>query len=148
MNLPVHQLTLPEGITSKEWNRAKESEKDEEVIMKDDAANNYACAIGVVVGGLIGAGVALLFAPQSGRETRKDIKRAARRVKNSTVDLIEDTIDDVNDFIGDLRKKAADIADQGADISDKAKKELIATLEHVQNAIEKRKQKLSEMISP
>jgi len=32
-----------------------------------------------VAGGLIGAGVALLFAPQSGRRTRRDIKHFARK---------------------------------------------------------------------
>lgn len=30
---------------------------------------------GFIVGGLIGAGLALLFAPKSGRETREDIKK-------------------------------------------------------------------------
>ncbi len=113
--------------------------------MNDDTTKKCTCgAIGVVVGGLIGAAVALLYAPQSGRETRKDIKRTARRIKNSTVDLIEDTIDDVNDFVDDLRKKAADIAYQGADLSDKAKQDIMATLEKVQKAIEKKKQQFSE----
>jgi gas vesicle protein len=52
-----------------------------------------------LVGGAIGAAIALLYAPQSGRETRKDIKRTARRVKNEAVDLVEDTIDRVDDFV-------------------------------------------------
>ena len=100
----------------------------------------------ILIGGLIGAAIALLYAPKSGRETKKDIARAARRAKNSTVDLIEDTIDDVNDFVNDLRGKAADIADQGADLSDKAKQEIMATLAQGQKAIEKQKQKVSEAL--
>ena len=100
----------------------------------------------ILIGGLIGAAIALLYAPKSGRETKKDIARAARRAKNSTVDLIEDTIDDVNDFVNDLRGKAADIADQGTDLSDKAKKEIMATLAQGQKAIEKQKQKVSEAL--
>ncbi len=99
-----------------------------------------------LIGGLIGAAIALLYAPKSGRKTRKDIIRAAHRAKNSTTDLIEDTLDDVNDFINDLKEKAADIADQGTDLTDKAKKEIMATLEQGHKAIEKQKQKFSETL--
>ncbi|OPY91633.1 MAG: YtxH-like protein [Syntrophaceae bacterium PtaU1.Bin231] len=99
-----------------------------------------------LLGGLIGAAIALLYAPQSGRETRKDISRAARRAKNATVDLIEDTIDDVDHFIRDLKKRAADILDQGADLSDKTKKEIAATLELGQKALEKQRKRLTEAL--
>jgi gas vesicle protein len=100
----------------------------------------------ILIGGLIGAAIALLYAPKSGRKTRKDIIRAARRAKNSTADLIEDAIDDVNDFINDLKEKASDIAGQGTDLTDKAKKEIMATLEQGQKAIDKQKQKISEAL--
>ena len=100
----------------------------------------------ILIGGLIGAAIALLYAPKSGRKTRKDIIRAARRAKNSTVDLIEDTIDNVDDFMNDLKEKAIDIADQGKDLPDKAKKEIMATLEQGQKVIDKQKQKISEAL--
>lgn len=99
-----------------------------------------------LLGGVLGAALALLYAPKSGAETRKDISRTARRVKNSTVDLIEDAIDDVNDFTSDLRKKASDVIDQGVELSDKAKKEIAATLERGQKKIEKQRKKLSEAL--
>ena len=114
--------------------------------MNDDTTKTCGAIGALLIGGLVGAAIALLYAPKSGRETRKDIKRAARRAKNSTVDFIEDTIDDVNDFVNDLRNKAADIVDQGADLSDKAKKGIIATLEQGQKAIEKQKQKFFEIL--
>jgi gas vesicle protein len=97
-----------------------------------------------LIGGMIGAAIALLYAPQSGRETRKDITRTARRVKNSTVDLIDDTIDEVNDFVCDLKEKAEDIIDQGVDLSDKAKKEIITTLEQGQKTLEKKIHKFTD----
>jgi len=100
----------------------------------------------ILIGGLIGAAIALLYAPNSGRKTRKEIVRTARRVKNSTTDLIEDTIDDVNDIISDLKGKALDIVDQGAGLTDKAKNEIIATLEQGQKIIEKQKQRFSETL--
>ena len=100
----------------------------------------------ILIGGLIGAAIALLYAPKSGRNTRKDIIRAARRAKNSTVDLIEDTIDNVNEIINDLKEKSSEIADQGTDLTDKAKKEIMAILERGQKAIDKQKQKFSEAL--
>ena len=100
----------------------------------------------VLIGGLVGAAVALLFAPKSGYRTRRDIVRTARNVKNSAADLIEDTIDDVHDIIRDLKGKAFDVVDQGTGLTDKAKKEIIATLEQGQKTIEKQKQKFTEAL--
>ncbi|MEK7307738.1 MAG: YtxH domain-containing protein, partial [Nitrospirota bacterium] len=34
-----------------------------------------------LIGGIVGAGLALIFAPQSGKKTRKDISRFTRRVR-------------------------------------------------------------------
>jgi len=42
-----------------------------------------------LVGGLVGAGAALLFAPKSGRELRKDIKDIASNTRDSVVSTIE-----------------------------------------------------------
>ncbi len=100
----------------------------------------------VLIGGMIGASVALLFAPQSGSRTRKDIVRAARRGKNFTVDLIEDTIDEVNDFANDLKKRSGDIYDEGVDLSEKTKKEIVATLEQGQKAIERQRHKFTQAL--
>lgn len=39
-------------------------------------------AVLFITGGLLGAAIALLFAPQSGKKTRRDIRRAGSTVKN------------------------------------------------------------------
>jgi gas vesicle protein len=99
-----------------------------------------------LVGGLIGAGIALLYAPKSGRQTRRDISKAAKRVKRDAVELVEDTIDKVNEFAGDVKDRVSDIIDRGVELSDSAKKEIIKTLEHGQKAIEKQKKRVMEGI--
>lgn len=111
--------------------------------MEDDTAKIGAA---ILIGGMIGAAIALLYAPKSGREIRKEITRAARRGKNSTVDLIEDTIEDVNHLVNDLKKKAVDIVDQGVDLSDRTKNEIVTALEQGQKAIEKQRQKFTEAL--
>ncbi|MBA4349312.1 MAG: hypothetical protein C0415_04905 [Thermodesulfovibrio sp.] len=99
-----------------------------------------------LVGGLIGACIAFLYAPKSGRQTRRDISKAAKRVKRDAVDLVEDTIDKVNEFAGDVKDRVSDIIDKGVELSDSAKKEIIKTLEHGQKAIEKQKKRVMEGI--
>ena len=52
-------------------------------------------AAGLVIGALIGAGVALLFAPQSGEDTRRLIRRKAKRLATDARDRFEDVKDRV-----------------------------------------------------
>ena len=58
--------------------------------------------VGFFIGGLLGAGLALLFAPQSGSDTRRLIRRRARRLAAGAKDKYED----VKDRIRDARHKA------------------------------------------
>jgi len=106
--------------------------------------NNARIGGAFLLGGIIGAAIALLYAPKSGAETRKDISKAARRIKNNTVDLIGDTINDVNEFADGLKERTADIIEHGIDLSDKAKKEIVKALEYGQKTIEKQIKRLSE----
>jgi gas vesicle protein len=99
-----------------------------------------------LIGGFIGAAVALLYAPKSGRETRKDIARTAKKVKKETVHLVEDAIDSINDFAGDVKDKVSDIIDQGKDLSESAKKEILKNLEDGQKIIEKQKKRIIDAL--
>ncbi len=108
----------------------------------DDDAKKIAGAF--LVGGIIGAFVALLYAPKSGRETRQDISKAARRIKKETVDLVDDTIHGINDFASDVKDKVTDIIERGVEVTDHAKEEIIKNFEHGQKVIEKQKKRIIE----
>ena len=45
---------------------------------------------GLVLGAIIGAGVAILTAPQPGRKTRKKIQKVARRAKSQTRNRLDE----------------------------------------------------------
>ena len=45
---------------------------------------------GLVLGAVIGAGVAFLTSPQPGRRTRRRIRRAASRIQGSATDRFDD----------------------------------------------------------
>ncbi len=99
-----------------------------------------------LIGGAIGAAIALLYAPQSGRETRKDIRRTARRVKNEAIDLVEDTIDSVDDFVDETKDRVNELIDRGVELSGAAKKEIVKTFEQGQKALEKQKNRVLETL--
>lgn len=52
---------------------------------KDDRSSSI--MISLLIGGLVGAGIALLLAPQSGRETREKIADLAEDMKDSVTDF-------------------------------------------------------------
>jgi len=51
-----------------------------------------------LLGAAVGAGLALLFAPQSGEETRAQVRRAARRVRRKAREMAETGRDAVGDI--------------------------------------------------
>jgi gas vesicle protein len=112
--------------------------------MKNEDAVKVAAAF--LIGGAIGAAIALLYAPQSGYETRKDIKRTARRIKNEASDLVEDTIEKVDDFVDETKERVSEIISRGVELSGAAKKEIVKTLEQGQKALDKQKSRLLEAI--
>ncbi len=53
----------------------------------------------------IGAGVALLFAPQSGEETRRDLVRRGRRAKRRAQEMAEDVRDKAEESYQEARAR-------------------------------------------
>jgi gas vesicle protein len=59
-------------------------------------------AAGMLLGALVGAGLALLFAPQSGEETRRLLRRRAKKL----ADEATDRFDDIKDRIRHVKRRA------------------------------------------
>ena len=57
----------------------------------------------LLLGIALGAGAALLFAPQSGEETRRGIARSARRAQDAAQDFVEDVSGTVSDKFREVR---------------------------------------------
>jgi gas vesicle protein len=91
------------------------------------------------IGGLLGAGVALLFAPHSGKRTRKDISRFTRDAAHKAKDVIEDATESVEDLVDKISDRLSDLASSQKEITEGAKKKIVHTLDNVHKVIEKQK---------
>ena len=70
-------------------------------------------------GAALGAGLALLFAPRSGAETRLEIQNRARRVRDRAEDAVEDATDRIADTYESARQRVEsriDSARQAVDL--------------------------------
>jgi len=61
---------------------------------------------GLLLGTIIGAGLALLMAPQPGRRTRKRIKRVATNLRENATDRFDELADEVKDKVDEAIRGA------------------------------------------
>lgn len=68
--------------------------------------------VGAFVMGLaLGAGLALLFAPRTGAETRRDLQRRAQRVGDQAQDFVSEVTGSVSETIQSARSRVEDRID-------------------------------------
>jgi gas vesicle protein len=67
---------------------------------------------GFLIGGLIGAAVALLAAPQSGMETRQMLGQKANELKDRASDIADQTMTKANQAVSSVRSQASDMIDK------------------------------------
>jgi gas vesicle protein len=68
-----------------------------------DLERGTSSVVGFMIGAAIGAGIALLLAPDSGRETRRRLKDNARRWSSSMRDGVEEARNRVGEIKEDVR---------------------------------------------
>ena len=74
----------------------KNNKHAQEVEHKDNGANaGSAVVAGLVIGGLAGAGAALLLAPQSGKETREQIQQKTVELRDQAAKKVEGAVSQV-----------------------------------------------------
>lgn len=100
-----------------------------------------AVVLSFFIGGLAGAGLAILMAPSSGKETREKIREWADTAREQSTDLS-----------GVLRQRASGLAEKGKEYLEQKKRILSTAIEAGKEAMEKEKAKLTagtpETITP
>jgi gas vesicle protein len=77
-----------------------------------------------LIGLAIGAGAALLMAPRSGVETRRDIRRRASRVRRAAKQAVTDATDAVTDTFDEARRRVEEKIDTARDAIDLKKRQV------------------------
>jgi gas vesicle protein len=68
-----------------------------------------------LLGLAVGAGVALLFAPRTGEETRRDLQRRAREVGDQAQDLVSELTESVGNTLQEAKDKVESRIDAARD---------------------------------
>ncbi len=102
------------------------------------AKNTGKWALGAALAGVAGYVAGILTAPKSGKETRKDIKDTASRVKSESEKKLKE-------LHSELNKVMAEVKTKGESLSGKAKDELNQGLEKAKVAKEKVREVLSAL---
>jgi gas vesicle protein len=78
----------------------------------------------MLLGLALGAGVALLFAPQSGADTRRLIRKKAMDAKDTVADVMDEVTSTVTDGISRAKEKVEDQIDSARDAVELKKRQI------------------------
>lgn len=100
-----------------------------------------------LVGLAVGAGVALLFAPQPGTATRQAIGRRARDARDRALDVADDVGHQVTDQFGRAREAVTDRVDRARQAVDLKRRQVQRAVEAGRNAAEQAREDLERRIA-
>jgi gas vesicle protein len=89
------------------------------------AQDNNGKLLWFLAGGAIGATIALLYAPQTGRDTRRLIKKRTREGREALLDGSRDLVDKGRDLVDkgrDLYEKGRRVADDAAEMLERGRR--------------------------
>jgi gas vesicle protein len=102
--------------------------------MKDRGEKRH---IGTILSSfLMGTGLGILFAPRSGRRTRKEIERLGRKTKRRVWD---------DDLIEDIAEVTRDNLEKGKEITEEKKKKILEMIESGEKLLSAQKENLKKL---
>lgn len=107
----------------------------------EDNSVGLSC-ISFLVGGVIGASIALLYAPQSGDFTRREMREKAERTIIKAHRIEDDFKCSLSTLIGNIKLKVNQLIEEGKDLAEDKKREVLAALEAGREALDKERSKL------
>jgi gas vesicle protein len=100
---------------------------------EEDGYSAGSMFLSFLLGGVVGAALALLLAPESGRETRHKIK-----------ELTDDVRGKVRDYAGDIKGRVTSTIDKSRELYEEKKSTISKAVEAGKEAYEKEKERLSK----
>ena len=108
---------------------------------------NIKQAVGMLlVGAMGGASIALLYTPQSGERTKRDIKKVARKTVNRLDDLQADVRDKVGDWIDDMTQLIKDGVDRGKQLGAEGYEQVLQGFDNAKKCVEDGRRRFAELM--
>ena len=120
----------PVGVRDSRYPQERERSMADEIMNRNTAA-------ALVAGALVGAGFALLFAPQSGRKTRRDIRQFADRVGNKAEAARLELQRSIDNMVDDVEEKLREGLTSGMDWTESKIADLQRALDAARKSIAK-----------
>jgi gas vesicle protein len=96
----------------------------------------------LLAGGLVGAGIALLYAPLSGEETRRYLRMQKERARSRAQNLTENVKESVSEVVDEVKGTIDKLIEEGVELTKEKKAELLAAIEAGKKAMDKERKKL------
>jgi gas vesicle protein len=100
----------------------------------------------VLVGAILGAGAALLFAPQSGSKTRRDISRYAHKTGRMVEGVAGEVVGSVAGMADAVEEKAEEYIEKGKDLSRDSLEAVLAALNEGQERLGRQRDRLAKLL--
>jgi len=100
----------------------------------------------VLVGAILGAGAALLFAPQSGSRTRRDISRYARKTGRMVEGVAGEVVGSVAGMADAVEEKAEEYLEKGKDLSKESLEAVLTALNEGQARLGRQRDRLAKLL--
>lgn len=100
-----------------------------------------------LIGAMIGAGIALLLAPRSGEETRRDIQLRARRARRAARRVADEVTGTVNDTFQDARRRVEQKIDTAREAIELKKQQVQRAMEAGRTAAHEAREELERRIA-
>jgi gas vesicle protein len=114
--------------------------------MDERNGNVVTGALLVLAGAILGAGAALLVAPQSGRQTRRDIARYARKTGRKLEGVAGEVAERVAGMADAVEEKAEEVLEKGKDLSRESLEAVLAALNEGQERLARQRDRLAKLL--
>ena len=106
------------------------------VVIERDSASGVGSFL---VGALLGAGLALLLAPRSGKETQEEIRHRARELRDAAEERVRDASRQLEDRLDEAREGLQARADRVRDAVDSGRKAAVDARHALEEKLERSK---------
>lgn len=107
-----------------------------------DERNGSRSLLIFLAGGLIGAGLSLIYAPLSGEKTRQYLRIQTKKAKRKARHLTESTRENIDCLINEIKETTDRIIEEGMELTKEKKAEILAAIEAGKKAMEEERKKI------